>query len=54
MTNYNNKSNMRKEHKEYGEIIHQNFWGGKVNYEELNKKIIRKVVQEIPIEKNIN
>ena len=41
-----------KEHKEYGEIIHQNFWGGKDNYEELNKKIIRKVVQEIPIEKN--
>uniref|UniRef100_A0A6C0IN97 C2H2-type domain-containing protein n=1 Tax=viral metagenome TaxID=1070528 RepID=A0A6C0IN97_9ZZZZ len=49
MSNYNSK-----EHKEYGEIIHQNFWGGKVNYEELNKKIIRKVVQEIPIEKNIN
>jgi len=47
MTNYNSK-----EHKEYGEIIHQNFWGGKDNYEELNKKIIRKVVQEIPIEKN--
>ena len=47
MTNYNSK-----EHKEYGEIIHQNFWGGKDNYEELNKKIIRKVVQEIPIDKN--
>jgi len=41
-----------KEHKEYGEIIHQNFWGGKDNYEELNKKIIRKVAQEIPIDKN--
>ena len=47
MTNYNSK-----EHKEYGEIIHQNFWGGKDNQDELNKKIIRKVVQEIPIEKN--
>ena len=47
MTNYNSK-----EHKEYGEIIHQNFWGGKDNYDELNKKIIRKVVQEIPIEKS--
>jgi hypothetical protein len=41
-----------KEHKEYGEIIHQNFWGGKDNYEELNKKIIRKVAREIPVEKN--
>ena len=41
-----------KEHKEYGEIIHQNFWGGKDNYEELNKKIIRKVAKEIPVEKN--
>jgi len=49
MTDYNSK-----EHKEYGEIIHQNFWGGKDNYEELNKKIIRKVVKEIPIEKNTN
>ena len=47
MTNYNSK-----EHKEYGEIIHQNFWGGKDNFEELNKKIIRKVIKEIPIEKN--
>jgi hypothetical protein len=47
MTDYNSK-----EHKEYGEIIHQNFWGGKDNYEELNKKIIRKVIKEIPIEKN--
>ena len=43
-----------KEHKEYGEIIHQNFWGGKDNYEELNKKIIRKVAKEIPVEKNTN
>jgi len=41
-----------KEHKEYGEIIHQNFWGGKDNYEELNKKIISKVAKEIPVEKN--
>jgi len=41
-----------KEHKEYGEIIHQNFWGGKDNFEELNKKIIRKVIKEIPVEKN--
>ena len=49
MTDYKSK-----EHKEYGEIIHQNFWGGKDNYEELNKKIIRKVVQEIPVEKNTN
>ena len=43
-----------KEHKEYGEIVHQNFWGGKDNYEELNKKIIRKVAREIPVEKNTN
>jgi hypothetical protein len=43
-----------KEHKEYGEIIHQNFWGGKDNYEELNKKIISKVAREIPVEKNTN
>ena len=47
MTDYKSK-----EHKEYGEIVHQNFWGGKDNYEELNKKIIRKVVREIPVEKN--
>jgi hypothetical protein len=49
MTNYSSK-----EHKEYGEIIHQNFWGGKDNYEELNKKIIRKVIKEIPIERKTN
>ena len=49
MTDYKSK-----EHKEYGEIVHQNFWGGKDNYEELNKKIIRKVAREIPVEKNTN
>ena len=46
MTDYKSK-----QHKEYGEIIHQNFWGGKDNYEELNKKIIRKVAKEIHVEK---
>ena len=49
MTDYKSK-----EHKEYGEIIHQNFWGGKDNYEELNNKIIRKVAKEIPVEKNVS
>lgn len=45
MTDYNSK-----EHKEYGEIAYQAF-GGKGDIDDLNKKIIRRIVKEIQIEK---
>ena len=41
-----------KEHIEYGEIAYQIF-GGKGDCDELNKKIIRKIVKEIHIDKNM-
>jgi hypothetical protein len=41
-----------KEHKEYGEIAYQAF-GGKGDCDQLNKKIIRKIVKEIPIDRSI-
>ena len=47
MTDYNSK-----EHKEYGEIVYQAF-GGKGDADELNKKIIRKIVKEMLIDKNM-
>mgnify|MGYP004000420653 CR=1 FL=1 len=47
MTDYNSK-----EHKEYGEIVYQAF-GGKGDIDDLNKKIIRRIVKEIQIDKNM-
>ena len=47
MTDYNSK-----EHKEYGEIAYQAF-GGKGDIDDLNKKIIRRIVKEIQIDKNM-
>ena len=47
MTDYNSK-----EHKEYGEIVYQAF-GGKGDTDDLNKKIIRRIVKEIQIDKNM-
>ena len=47
MTDYNSK-----EHKEYGEIVYQAF-GGKGDTDDLNKKIIRRIVKEIQIDKQI-
>ena len=46
MTDYNSK-----EHKEYGEIVYQAF-GGKGDIDDLNKKIIRRIVKEIQIDKS--
>ena len=51
LTNYNSK-----EHKEYGEIIHQNF-GGKTKTEDIDfqdNKILRRVSKYIEIDKNKN
>lgn len=48
MTNYNSK-----EHKEYGEIAYQAF-GGEGDIDDLNNKIIRRIVKEIKIDKNIS
>ena len=47
MTDYNSK-----EHKEYGEIAYQAF-GGKGDIDELNKKIIRRIVKVIQIDKQL-
>jgi hypothetical protein len=47
MTDYNSK-----EHQEYGEIAYQAF-GGKGDIDDLNKKIIRRIVKEIQIDKNM-
>ena len=49
MTNYNSK-----EHKEYNEIIHQNFGGNTNDIDFQDDKILRRVSKYIEIDKNKN